>query len=70
MVARITRLIFLALTLFSLHAQASLFSNLSSSPKFVTVDQAFGFDFSQNGAALTLKWAIKPGYYLYQQKFR
>lgn len=68
MVARITRLIFLALTLFSLHAQASLFSNLSSSPKFVTVDQAFGFDFSQNGAALTLKWAIKPGYYLYQQK--
>ena len=68
MVARIARLIVLALTLFSLQTQASLFSGPATSPHFVTVDQAFGFDFSQNGNQLLLKWNIKPGYYLYQQK--
>ncbi|WP_025901062.1 protein-disulfide reductase DsbD [Tatumella sp. UCD-D_suzukii] len=68
MVARIARLIILALTLFSLQTQASLFSGPASSPHFVTVDQAFGFDFSQNGNQLVLKWNIRPGYYLYQQK--
>lgn len=68
MAARIIRLLFLAVTLFSLQAQASLFSNLNSTPKFVTVDQAFGFDFNQNGSSLVLKWTIKPGYYLYRQK--
>ncbi|WP_029686519.1 protein-disulfide reductase DsbD [Tatumella saanichensis] len=68
MAARIIRLLFLAVTLFSLQAQASLFSNLNSTPKFVTADQAFGFDFNQNGSSLVLKWTIKPGYYLYRQK--
>ena len=68
MVAHIARLIILALALFSLQTQASLFSNPASSPQFVTVDQAFGFDFSQNGNQVQLKWKIRPGYYLYQQR--
>ncbi len=67
MVARLTRLIFLALTLFSLHAQAGLFDN-GSSPHFVTVNQAFGFDFSQNNNTVLLSWKVKPGYYLYRQQ--
>ncbi len=67
MVARLTRLIFLALTFFSLHAQAGLFDN-GSSPHFVTVNQAFGFDFSQNNNNVLLKWQVKSGYYLYRQQ--
>ncbi|KGD70287.1 thiol:disulfide interchange protein precursor [Tatumella morbirosei] len=68
MVARLTRLIILALTLFSLHAQAGLFDS-GSSPHFVTVNQAFGFDFSQNNHNVVLRWKVKPGYYLYRQQF-
>lgn len=68
MVARLTRLILLALTLFSLHAQAGLFDS-GSSPHFVTVNQAFGFDFSQNNHNVVLRWKVKPGYYLYRQQF-
>ena len=68
MVARLTRLILLALTLFSLHAQAGLFDS-GSSPHFVTVNQAFGFDFSQNNNNVVLRWKVKPGYYLYRQQF-
>jgi len=68
MVARLTRLIILALTLFSLHAQAGLFDS-GSSPHFVTVNQAFGFDFSQNNNNVVLRWKVKPGYYLYRQQF-
>ncbi len=67
MVARIARLIFLAFALFSLQAQASLFSN-AASPRFVTVNQAFNFDFSQTGNRVMLSWQIKPGYYLYRQQ--
>ncbi|ARU95341.1 protein-disulfide reductase DsbD [Tatumella citrea] len=67
MVARLTRLILLALTLFSLQAQAGLFDN-GSSPHFVTVNQAFGFDFSQNNNKVLLSWKVKSGYYLYRQQ--
>ncbi|MBS0855477.1 MULTISPECIES: protein-disulfide reductase DsbD [unclassified Tatumella] len=67
MVARLTRLIFLAVTLFSLQTQAALFDN-GSSPRFVTVNQAFGFDFSQNNNRVLLKWQVKSGYYLYRQQ--
>lgn len=48
-------------------SDASLFGS-SASPHFVTVDQAFSFDFSQKGADLTLNWKIRDGYYLYRQK--
>ena len=48
-------------------SDASLFGS-SASPHFVTVDQAFEFDFSQKGADLALNWKIRDGYYLYRQK--
>jgi len=68
MAARISRLIMLLLALFiSLQAHASLFSNTASS-RFVPVDQAFGFDFDQQGAQLNLHWKVKSGYYLYRQQ--
>lgn len=43
-------------------------SNLNT-PKFVPVDQAFPFNFSQQGSTVHLDWQIKPGYYLYQERF-
>lgn len=68
MAARISRLITLLLALFiSLQAHASLFSNTASS-RFVPVNQAFGFDFDQQGAQLNLHWKVKSGYYLYRQQ--
>lgn len=46
---------------------ASLFGDSGSQP-FVQVNQAFNFDFSQQGSALKLNWQIRDGYYLYRQK--
>ncbi|WP_431313581.1 protein-disulfide reductase DsbD [Vibrio algivorus] len=37
--------------------------------QFVPVDQAFPFNFIQQGNAITLDWQIKPGYYLYRERF-
>lgn len=67
MAARFIRLagVLLAL-LFCLQAQASIFS--SSNNHFVTVNQAFGFDFNQQDHKVTLSWHVKPGYYLYRQQ--
>lgn len=68
MAARISCLIAFALALFiALPAQASIFSPNASS-RFVPVDQAFAFDFSQQGQQLTLSWKVKEGYYLYRQQ--
>ncbi|PPC69781.1 protein-disulfide reductase DsbD [Pantoea sp. ICBG 985] len=69
MAARFSRLLSLCLALlFCLSAQASLFSTTTNN-RFVPVDQAFGFDFSQQGHQLTLSWKVKDGYYLYRQQF-
>lgn len=68
MAARISRLITLLLALFiGLQAHASLFSD-PSTRRFVPVDQAFTFDFDQQGAQLNLHWRVKSGYYLYRQQ--
>lgn len=68
MAARISRLIKLLLALFiCLQAHASLFSD-PSTRRFVPVDQAFTFDFDQQGAQLNLHWKVKSGYYLYRQQ--
>ncbi|MCG7584063.1 protein-disulfide reductase DsbD [Photobacterium sp. OFAV2-7] len=40
----------------------------SSTNKFVTVDEAFPFNFSQQGEVVYLDWQVKPGYYLYQHQ--
>ena len=68
MIPRIlTSLLLLLCTLFSISASASLFGQGSNS-QFVPVNQAFAFDFSQQENQLTLRWQIKPGYYLYRQQ--
>ncbi|HBZ14436.1 MAG TPA: protein-disulfide reductase DsbD [Pantoea sp.] len=68
MAARLFRLAGFCLALvFCLPAQASLFSSNNNS-RFVPVDQAFAFDFSQQGNQLTLSWKVKDGYYLYRQQ--
>lgn len=66
---RIFRLFLLICSLFllPLHAQASLFSQ-PANPQFVPVDQAFDFDFQQQGPNLKLNWTIRDGYYLYRDK--
>ncbi|MGY0581385.1 MAG: protein-disulfide reductase DsbD, partial [Paraglaciecola chathamensis] len=45
----------------------SLFSN---EPEFLKVDQAFVFDYVQNGNELIVTWDIADDYYLYQQQFK
>lgn len=57
-------------------AQASLFSDnaafgqKSAQSRFIPVDQAFAFDFRQQGDQLTLSWQIHPDYYLYRQQIK
>lgn len=60
-------LLFFSLFLLPLHAQASLFDK-PAHPQFVPVDQAFDFDFQQQGPNLKLNWKIREGYYLYRDK--
>jgi len=68
MAARISCLIAVMLALFiTLPAQASIFSPNANS-RFVPVDQAFAFDFNQQGNQLRLDWKVKQGYYLYRQQ--
>ena len=66
---RIFRIFFLlcSLCIAPLQAQASLFSQ-PAAPQFVPVDQAFSFDFQQQGHDLKLNWQIRDGYYLYRSK--
>ncbi|WP_438865339.1 protein-disulfide reductase DsbD [Neptunicella sp.] len=42
----------------------------SEEPQFLPVDQAFQFDFTQQGDQLTLSWQIADGYYLYKKQFK
>ncbi|WP_158972615.1 protein-disulfide reductase DsbD [Paraglaciecola sp. L3A3] len=46
---------------------ADLFSD---EPEFLKVEQAFEFDFKQEGDKLTLSWDIADGYYLYKKQFK
>jgi thiol:disulfide interchange protein DsbD len=39
-------------------------------PEFLQVDDAFQFDFTQQGDQLTLSWKIADGYYLYKKQFK
>ena len=68
---RLIKLILLLCSLFFLPtaAQASLFGQ-NAGNQFVPVDQAFAFDFKQQGPQLTLSWQIRPGYYLYRQQIK
>ncbi|MDW8844449.1 protein-disulfide reductase DsbD [Erwinia sp. MMLR14_017] len=67
MAKRFTHLLFiLFISLLSTSASASLFGQ--NRTQFVTVNQAFAFDFTQQANKLTLSWQVKPGYYLYRQQ--
>lgn len=46
-----------------------LSSLFTEAPTFLKVEQAFGFDFEQQGDKLIIKWDIEPGYYLYKRQF-
>ena len=39
-------------------------------PEFLQVDDAFQFDFTQQGDEITLSWKIADGYYLYKKQFK
>ncbi len=39
-----------------------------SEPKFLPVDEAFRFEFEQQGETLFISWLIAPQYYLYKEK--
>lgn len=39
-------------------------------PEFLQVDEAFQFDFAQQGEQLILSWKIADGYYLYKKQFK
>ena len=41
-----------------------------SEPEFLPRDQAFVFDFEQQGDKLVLKWQIEDGYYLYRHQLK
>lgn len=59
----------LSLLVISLPASALKLPGLNSpSNTFVTVDEAFSFNFTQQGDRVYLDWQIKPGYYLYQHQ--
>ena len=51
-------------------ANKDLLSNLlqPAEQTFLPVDQAFSFDFDQQGSTLFIGWDIAPGYYLYKNK--
>ncbi|MFM1336483.1 protein-disulfide reductase DsbD [Yersinia enterocolitica] len=73
----ITLILLLCSMLLAPHsAQASLFGDnssfgqKSSQNRFIPVDQAFAFDFRQQGDQLTLSWQIHPDYYLYRQQIK
>ncbi len=42
----------------------------SDEPEFLPVDEAFRFDFSQNGDELILSFDVAEGYYLYKKQFK
>ena len=46
---------------------ADLFSD---EPEFLQVDEAFQFDFAQQGDSVILSWQIADGYYLYKKQFK
>ncbi|MGL4473703.1 MAG: protein-disulfide reductase DsbD [Shewanella sp.] len=46
------------------------FSFLKQEPQLMPVEQAFVFDFKQQGNQVAVSWVIADGYYLYQDKLK
>ncbi|MEC5321205.1 protein-disulfide reductase DsbD [Brenneria populi subsp. brevivirga] len=74
MAQRIFTLIILICSALGSAAASSPFgqSGIGTSPgtAFLSVDQAFAFDFQQRNDQLTINWEIAPGYYLYRQQIK
>lgn len=49
---------------------SSKFSFLKDEPKLMPVDEAFVFDFKQQGEQLKVNWVIADGYYMYRDKLK
>ncbi len=65
----------LVINTYSASAQQSIFDTSASSlfdndDEFLKVDQAFAFDFYQNGNQLEITFHIADGYYLYRKQFK
>ena len=62
------------LACFALQANAQIAGGFddpfANEPQFLDVDQAFVFDFNQQGSTLTLTFSIADGYYLYKKQFK
>ncbi|MBV7317400.1 protein-disulfide reductase DsbD [Shewanella sp. NIFS-20-20] len=68
-------LVTFALLLSPLTQADSIFANksfgfLSQEPELMPVDQAFVFDFKQQGNQVAISWVIADGYYLYKDKLK
>ena len=48
----------------------SKFSFLQNEPTLMPVDEAFAFDFKQEGDRLKISWVIADGYYMYRDKLK
>jgi len=73
MMRKITLATFLlALSFMSAMSQANnTFNDLfSQSPKFLPIEQAFKFNFSQQQDRVIIRWNVSDGYYLYKDKFK
>ncbi|WP_445947152.1 protein-disulfide reductase DsbD [Shewanella sp.] len=49
-------------------SQSKSFSFLSSEPELLPVDEAFSFDYQQQGNQLKISWVVADGYYMYRDK--
>lgn len=65
-----TSLVLLAPLTYSGNGSANNFGFLKSEPELMPVDQAFAFDFKQEGNRVTLNWVIADGYYMYRDKLK
>lgn len=54
----------------SLAQASSKFSFLSNEPELMPVNDAFVFDYKQDGNQLTISWVIADGYYMYRDKLQ
>ena len=54
----------------SANATSNAFSFLSNEPKLMPVNEAFAFDYEQQGNQLKISFVIADGYYLYRDKLQ
>ncbi len=62
--------ILLAPTAQSANASSNTFSFLNNEPKLMPVNEAFAFDYQQQGNQLKISFVIADGYYLYRDKLQ